>query len=290
MPRPKRHHYVPEWYLKGFPDPQSGCLHAYDKTTKKYSTPKPKNIMVIRDYHKQAHVPDGVDPDIFEKGLGSWIESTVKNSFLKLVNDPTTLTNEDNSNIITYLDLQHNRVPRQIDLARRAVKKGVFPELASEESLLAFPDHFRFHYIKMFWGAFAEFFSRMNWEVVTAPATCSFITTDSPVSFYNPAFPPPIEAGIGFVGTIVLFPIDSRHSLVLWHPEYVRGTPSRAVERISSSEVKPRDFDLFYGRVETEEQVYWHNYIMYHLSDRFIVGRSKHMLEKAMNPDFLAYC
>ena len=52
MPRPKRHYFVPQWYLERFTDPKSGVLHAYDKTSETYWTPKPKNVMVIKDYHR----------------------------------------------------------------------------------------------------------------------------------------------------------------------------------------------------------------------------------------------
>jgi hypothetical protein len=288
VPRPKRHHIVPESYLNGFVDPESDCLHAYDKISGNYWTPKPWNVMVIGNYYRQNHAPEGVDPDVLEKGFGSWIESIVKNSFSKLVNNPHTLTNEDTSNIITYLELQHTRVPRQVELAKRFSKTGrlrralqeTFPELGLEESTLASSDHFRFDFMKMFWGVFAHYFSRMNWEVVTAPGTCSFITSDSPVSFYNIACPPPIEAGIALAGTMVFFPLDFQHLLVLRHRAYVRDTIENATEEIFYDRTEPTEFDLIYGGVITEDQVDRFNYIMLHLSDRIIVGKSKTIIDR----------
>jgi len=50
----------------------------------------------------------------------------------------------------------------------------------------------------------------MEWEIVESEVGSSFITADSPVSFYNPACLPPAEAGIGLAGTIVFFPLSSR--------------------------------------------------------------------------------
>lgn len=49
----------------------------------------------------------------------------------------------------------------------------------------------------------------MEWEIAKAEVGPSFITTDSHVSFYNPACPPPTEAGIGLAGTIVFFPLSA---------------------------------------------------------------------------------
>jgi hypothetical protein len=293
MPRPKRHHYVPESYLEGFIDPESGCLHAYDRVSRNYWTPKPHNMMVIGNYYTQKHAPAGADPDVLEKGLGEWIEPKVKNSFSKLLNDPHALTKEDNSIILTYLELQHTRVPRQIELSKRFSKTGrfrralqeAFPALGTEESTLAYSDHFRFDFIKMFWGVFAQYFSRMNWEVITAPNTCSFITTDSPVSFYNIASPPPTEAGIALVGTMVFFPLDAQHMLVLRHPTYLQHTFENALEKVFYDESNLTEFELIYGIVATEDQVKRFNHAMLQLSERYIVGKSRIMIEQAIEPE-----
>jgi hypothetical protein len=292
MPRPKRHHYVPESYLKGFVDPESDCLHAYDRIRRNYWTPKPHNMMVIRYHNTQKHAPAEVDPDVFEKDLGEWIESKVKSSFSKLLNDPHALTTEDYTNILTYLDLQYIRVPRQIELSKRMLKIGryrralqeAFPELGMEESRLAYSDHFRFDFIRMFWGHFAHYFSRMNWEVITAPNPCSFITTDSPVSFYNKAFPPPWEAGIALAGTRVLFPLDAQHALILRHPTYLQDTHENAIEEIFYNESDLAEFNLLYGIVVTEDEVKQFNSAMLQLSDKYVVGKSRIMIEQAIEP------
>ena len=290
MPRPKRNHIVPESYLKGFVDPESGCLHAYDKVSGNYWTPKPWNIMVIGKYYRQNHAPEGIDPDILEKGFGSWIEPKARKSLLKLANNPDTLTNEDTAKIITYLELQHTRVPRQVELAKRFLRTGrfrralqkAFPELGIGESTLAYSDHFRFDFIKKFWGIFAHYFSRMNWEVITAPSTRSFITSDSPVSFYNIAFPPPTEAGIALAGTMVFFPLDAQHMLVLRHPKYIEDTIENAIEEVFYGESELGEFDLVYGRVATEDQVEQFNYITLRLSHRIVAGKSEDMIQQAL--------
>lgn len=248
--------------------------------------------MVIRYHNTQKHAPAGVDPDVFEKGLGEWIESKVKSSFSKLLNDPHALTKEDNTNILTYLDLQHIRVPRQIELSKRMLKTGryrralqeAFPELGTEESRLAYSDHFRFDFIRMFWGEFARYFSRMNWTVIIAPNTCSFITTDSPVSFHNIAFPPPTEAGIALAGTRVFFPLDAQHMLILQHPTYLQNTFENAIQKVFYDESTLGEFDLIYGIIETEDQIKRFNYSMLQLSGRYIVGKSRIMIEQAIEP------
>jgi hypothetical protein len=102
MPRPKRHHFVPKWYLERFTDPTSGVVHAYDKTTETYRTPKPKNVMVIKDYNRQKHAPEGIDPDILETMLGSSVEPRTKDAFKKLLNHPRALTPDDSGWMLPY--------------------------------------------------------------------------------------------------------------------------------------------------------------------------------------------
>ena len=62
---------------------------------------------------------------------------------------------------------------------------------------LTIKDSARFDYMRMMVGQLSPWLSRMEWEVFAAEDGASFITTDSPVSFYNPFFPPPAEAGTG---------------------------------------------------------------------------------------------
>ncbi len=61
--------------------------------------------MAINRYYRQPHVPEGVDPDIFEKGLGSWLEPEAKNAFEKLLTQPQDVTGDDTAAILGYLEL-----------------------------------------------------------------------------------------------------------------------------------------------------------------------------------------
>lgn len=300
MPRPKRHHYVPRWYLKGFVDPQSGCLHAYDKVSGNYWTPKPKNVMVIKDYYQQMHAPDGIDPDIFEKMLGSELEPEAQRGFKKLLNLPPKFTEKDTSNILTYLALQHLRVPRQAKDAKRiardiveyialqAPSSMVPPEakiaLMKGEIVISIKDAFRFNFMKMFTADLALYFSYMAWEVSEAPDGCSFITSDSPVTFFNVACVPPIDAGLALVGTIVFFPLDSQLVLVLRHPEYIDNPSIDPLKIVPKPEWEDGKIGVNY-EVCDENQVNACNRIMLDLSDRVVIGSSREILEKAVDKE-----
>jgi uncharacterized protein DUF4238 len=298
MPRPKRHHFVPESYLEGFIDSESGCLHAYDKTTKKYWTPKPKNVMVIKDYYQQTHVSDGIDPDIFEKILGESLENQAKIAFRKLLNPPLSFTEDDTAYILKYLEIQRIRVPRQAEYAKQIarqilellvvngppeiVRPEVKTALIKGEVVISIKDVFRFNFMKMVQGVLYPYFGRMAWEVVEAPGGCSFITSDSPVTFFNVACVPLIEAAIALVGTIVFFPLDSSHVLVLRHPEYLDNPSMDALGVVPKPGREDGRIGVNYEECN-ENQVNACNHIMLALSDRVIVGSSREILEKAID-------
>src|SRR3712207_6806477 len=77
---PKRHHYVPYWYLKRFVD-RSGFLHVYDKKDAVYARRKPREVMAINRYYRQAWAPKAADPDVVEKLVGRWLEPRAREIF-----------------------------------------------------------------------------------------------------------------------------------------------------------------------------------------------------------------
>ena len=89
---------------------------------------------------------------------------------------------------------------------------------------LTIKDFARFEYMRMMIGEASPWFGRMEWEVFEADSSAAFVTTDSPVSLYNPKILPLAEARLALAGTMVFFPLSSRYALVMRHPE-VRTNP-----------------------------------------------------------------
>ncbi len=231
MSSPKRHHFVPESYLRGFVDSDSGFLHVYSKHSRMWRRQKPKQVMVRNRFYCQDWAPAGVDKNILEKRLGAELEPKGLRSLRKLVDAPEAIDDEDTANILIYLQFQRIRVPRQAKMASsllEAMLTRKISETAEGREYLKYgrvviKDSFRFDFMRTLNGVLTPFFSRMVWELVEAEPGASFITSDSPVSFYNVDFMPPLEAGPALYGTFVLFPIDKRFLLVMRHPEYESG-------------------------------------------------------------------
>jgi hypothetical protein len=59
----------------------------------------------------------------------------------------------------------------------------------------------------------------MVWSVWDALDDYTFVTSDNPVTIFNPCMQPSEVAGIGLAGSILLFPSTSTHCLELSHAE-----------------------------------------------------------------------
>lgn len=291
MSNPKRHHFVPESYLHGFTENDTGFLHVYSSRTGLWRKQKPKQVMVRNKYYHQDWVPNGVDKNVLEKTIATTVEPRGQTSLSKLVSAPELLNDDDTANILTYIQFQRIRVPRQADMAKSLAQTALTSEIVKHpegrEALryakVVVKDSFRFEFMRAVHGTLTPFLSRMVWEVIEAGPGLSFATSDSPVSFYNvDCLPPLTEPGVALYGTIVLFPINKKFLLLMRHPEYER-------REKNASDALPRDLDIEDGVIEIRKDILWgeeevrrQNWTMLQLCQDLIVGDSKELLEMAI--------
>lgn len=286
----KQHHYVPRSYLERFADAK-GFLHVFDRTTNTFRRQRPKEVMKINAYYRQQWAPVGIDPNILEVKLGEWLEPEAKGVIGKLIEDPELLTEGDLANLLTFLELQRIRVPRQAEVAKtlmRAALLNSLPDSAVEVITsgavkLTIKDAARFDYMRMMIGNLTPWFARMEWEIFTAEDGAAFIATDSPVSFYNASIPPPAEAGIGLIGTMVFYPISSQHVLLMRHPEYRQAATESRLTELPDAKHVDGHIPITRGEVWSHEVVNNFNWKMMQLSSRLIVANSQAVLERCIN-------
>jgi len=297
MNNPKRHHFVPESYLKGFSEEKTGMLNIYSKISAVWRRQKPKKVMVRSKYYHQDSAPDGIDKNILEKMLGSSIEPKGMEALKKLITEPDALNEEGMADILVYLQFQRFRVPRQADLAKALAKSVLTRELhktsegreALKHSEIVIKDSFRINFMEMSHGTLTPYFSRMIWLLIEAEHGTSFITSDSPVTFHNPDVIPPAEPGPALYGTSVFFPINKRYLLALHHPEFESGEKE-------TMEHLPKDLDIEDGQIECrrdiiwrKDQVEWLNRLMLQYSQDLIVGETKSALESAVGSEITGH-
>jgi hypothetical protein len=140
---------------------------------------------------------------------------------------PQSLNDYDTASLLNFWEVQRIRMPRQAETAKalmceailRLARPDVVAEITAGHLQLTMKDSARFEYMKMALGSIYPWLGRMEWEIFEAATGTAFITTDSPVSFYNLRIMPPAEAGVGLAGIKVLFPLCSRKLLLMRHPE-----------------------------------------------------------------------
>ena len=282
--QPKIHHYVPESYLKRFAD-TTGFLHVRDRARGQTRRQRPDQVMAINAYYRQIWAAQGVDPNIFEIELGKGLESEARGVIDKLIMSPHTLNDHDTASLLNYLEVQRIRVPRQAETAKALMREAILSsappdavaEIAAGHLQLTMKDSARFEYMKMALGSIYPWLGRMEWEIFEAPTGTAFITTDSPVSFYNPRILPPAEAGGGLVGTKVLFPLCSRKLLLMRHPE-CRSEP--ALTELLPSKLSDGLISVSHGVIWDRDLVELTNLRMAHLSRELIVGESADLLNR----------
>jgi hypothetical protein len=282
----KMHHYVPRSYLARFAG-AGGFLHIYDRSSSTFRRQRPKEVMKIGGYYRQEWAPPGIDPNIFETTLGEWLESISKDSIDRLISAPSVLSDHDTANLLTYVELQRIRVPRQAEMAKelmrslilRIAPQEALDAIARGEAVLTIKDSARFDYMRMSVGKLHPWFGRMEWEVFAAEPGAAFVTTDSPVSFYNSRIPPPAEPGLALAGTMVFFPLSSRHALIMRHAEYREQESVSPLDVLQDPKVEDGVLSVTHGTVWPKEVVNNFNWKMVQLSRHLVVAESKEVVQ-----------
>ena len=225
--------------------------------------------MRIGYYYRQDWAPEGVDPNILETVLGSDIEPKAQTAFVRLIQSPNDLTDDDTASILAYLEMQRIRVPKQARFARDIFRAAIM-QLAPPEAVdailrgevrLTIKDSSRFDFMPMTIGQVHPWLGKMEWEVIEAERGASFLTTDNPVSYYNARFPPPSEPGLGLAGAIVLFPLTSRYLLVMRHPELLENRDVDLSLKLPEPQVEDGVIPITHGAVWSAEQVANQNWL-----------------------------
>lgn len=288
MSTPKRHHYVPEWYLKLFADSETEFLQIYDKQKKEWRKQKPDQVMVINHYYKQDWAPEGVDQNIFEKGMGAKIENEASFAFQRLITEKEKVSEDDIASILIYLDLQKIRTPKEEKKAKKLYKEHitnvamqipeVAPALKNNEVEIVIKEQARFDYMRTLVGLHMRYFFSMDWNIVEVAPNCSFITSDNPVTLINYEQPPPLETGIGLAGTSVLFPITPSFLLIMTHRQDKEIHPLTPIPKpeLGATRIRIRSSKCLEKNVKT------FNYFMYANAQGLVVSDNKNFIKQIL--------
>ena len=211
MSSPKRHHYLPEFFIKGFAEGSSVVV--YDRQKREYRRQKPRKIAVIGHYYSYQD-EDGTKDDSVEKVL-SQFEGRAKPVIDKL-DRGERLDEIEHVDSAYFLALLVTRVPRHerereeiVNLALKHITKQAFKSVEAVQTYFAGTPHamsdeqarsfFKFVHEEQYnlkqsrneaisgmleqARVVAHGLATMNWVVVHAPEDARFILSDAPVGF-----------------------------------------------------------------------------------------------------------
>lgn len=248
MTTPKRHHYLPRFYLEGFC--RNNLLWVFDRDSKEFRQQTPGNT-ALRKYYYSFENDDGEKTADIESLL-SLVEGHTK-SIIDKVNDEKLINDTEKETLSIFIGFLYSRVPNfeeyfndQRERIVRHLSKIIFSDQERTEKMLkqyeqetgretnvtakelsdfAVSDRYdievhRNESLKMMLSLstkLANYFRQMDWLFLYAPMKSSFVTTDDPFTLV----PPSALASKGFYGiatrgTQKFVPISQRVCLVMF--------------------------------------------------------------------------
>jgi len=254
VPIARQHHYIPQFYLKGFTyNRRKPKLFCFDFKTRKSFEAPPNKVAVERDFNR-VDVP-GHAPDSLESGLA--IEESILSEALARIIERRSIAEPDDRSALFYLmsilatkhpAMRENMRSFHEQISRRVLDLLVSSEQiwehqnkkAREDGFLAGAPTVTFAQMREFArrGEFTvevsteahlaremsmqetvyPYLASRNWMLIIAPPdSAGFITSDRPVSltWSDPKMRKAVRSpGYGMNGTQVLFPVSRELAMI----------------------------------------------------------------------------
>jgi hypothetical protein len=244
---PKRHHFLPEFYLHGFT--RAGYLSIYDRVKNEFRRQSPRNTAVIGHYYTTTNQSGEREYGIEE--FLSRIESKAKPVITKL-EAGGTITPEERLNLAYFIATLLSRTPKfereaesitdsfhkivakemiptveaAAEVLRRSGKseglapEGFFKFIHDERYTLKAPRNNTIRLMLDLSTKIAKELAFMDWGIVHAHESSAFVTTDSPLGFVVPeALKRTAQPVLGLGSQLVtkLIPLTQQIALLMGH-------------------------------------------------------------------------
>lgn len=222
MTRPRRHHFVPRFYLEGFCADDARAVAVYDRVRNAYRAQRPAEVAHRRDYYTYED-EQGALVFAIEEGLGE-VEGAAS-AVIQRVDNAAPLSDDDRLTLATYAAFQFTRTPAYA--AWIAAFRQHLAGNAPQEQIAALPDapaptadrSDALGAMLRHAPRLAELFMHFNWTIWRRESDRqSFVTTDSPVCILQAERPEPnIYAGAGMLmpGVITALPLSQTSVLAM---------------------------------------------------------------------------
>ena len=285
MNKPKRHHYLPQFYLKNFC--KNDFLWIYDRDNNEYRQQTPINIAVKKKYYTAIGLDDRPHNEI-EAVLAN-IEDKTKH-IIEKINRKHSINLEDKCILAIFMAFLYVRVPefemeineltekllkrcnklvipneKQAEIIIKQFANNKDQESMSSKKLLDFVrnENYRIkvprqHSLETMYFLAREFpliFIQMDWQFWYSSKNSLFITSDNPFVVSRPQnYNGPY--GIGTKGAKKLIPLTQKVCLVMCD----KG------ERVTNKQISSKDVKNINGLIALE-------------CNRFLISKDKSLLE-----------
>lgn len=236
MSQPRKQHYLPQFYLRGF-SYDGRALHQIEKQSGRHYGCQIKDAAAIKDFHVMDY--EGVeDPHILEKRLAD-MESKMSIYLKKLIEDGVQNT-EARMYTLQFLSVMRLRVPAVKEFIQATRISGLrkLAELLEKDGKLPKPppgleETFKVKNLTFTinnWKVMEQIFTmasdekvlsifyNMRLKLYTAPPGMNFVTSDQPVSLFHPAAAiNPYGFGPSMNGVQITFPLSANKLILLEH-------------------------------------------------------------------------
>lgn len=229
--QPRKHHYIPQFYLAGFTDDggADGNLYVLDTERRKDWKSKPKDAAHKRDFHKVSDVPSD-DPMIVEKLLGKF-EGKWSSVLRDIVANGQLPDDDRFGDLMMFLAFMAVRVPRirntvstfieevkrMEDFAKQSLEeRGEAVQNGDEDVTEDIDQTWHVQQMVLMAVNLAPILSLRSWQLWTADNSVpDFICSDSPASLnWTISTPGPYPPGFGLKNTVVSIPLHKRLAMV----------------------------------------------------------------------------
>lgn len=249
MSIPKRHHYLPQFYLDGFC--RDDLLWVYDKDEKEFRQQTLQNTAVQKYYY--SFEDDDGEKDAEVEGLLSLVETYTK-PIIDKINSREIIDEAEKETLSIFVGFLYSRVPRfeknyndNRERTLRHMNKVIFSDEKRTEQILkkyerdtgkkvnvsakelsefALDDNrydieiHRNESLKMMLNLCKKlpiYFVQMDWLFLYAPRNSSFVTTDDPLVLIPPRdLPDNAPYGIATKGTQKFLPLSQKVCLAMF--------------------------------------------------------------------------
>ena len=253
----RRHHYLPQMYLRGFAD-EDDLVWVYERQKNSYLHQGVVNTADKKDFYTIVG-SDGQKTDEVETLMANMVEGPVKHIIERLDKRNLTWEGEDRAILAlfvallqdTQLGLRRTKTPSRIRVPPMVVESSssltgssreiiarIYEEKTGEDMTDVSPqelfemirdDHFEFknprqNNVKMMMSLsleVAKTLFRLNWEILAAPKGMSFVTCDNPFTVVLPPFFDDTLEGYGILtpGASTVVPLSHSRTAICFHGE-----------------------------------------------------------------------